>query len=181
MVKNTDYNIVCVAYRGYSGSEGVPTEKGLKLDGIAILDYVMNMKQIDTSKVIVFGRSLGGAVAINTLSHTRHTVAGAIIENTFTSIPDMVDVLFPPVAFLKMIVLRNFWYSDQEIKRVKAPMLFIKAVNDELIPATQMNQLYSNISPSVTKYLYEIERAGHNGSWMMDKHNYHSEITKFVT
>lgn len=118
----------------------------------------MNMSSIDTSQVFILGRSIGGAVAINTLAHTSHQVAGAMIENTFTSLPDLVDVLFYPVAFLKMIVLRNYWRSDLLVGQIRVPLLFIKAVKDELIPATQMNQLYESIDSSVAKSLVRIPK-----------------------
>ena len=144
LLKNLNVNFLIIAYRGYSYSEGEPNEPGIKLDGHAILDYAFSRKDLDTSKIIVFGRSLGGAVAINTLSHTNHKVLGAIIENTFTSIDAMVDKLFPMVAFLKGFVLRNHWRSIEVIGRVRVPILFIKAMNDELIPPAMMNKLYAN-------------------------------------
>lgn len=143
-MKNIDANLVAFAYRGYTNSQGVPTEAGLMLDGIAILDFVKNMQAIDSTKVFVHGRSLGGAVAVSTLEITRHEIAGAILENTFTSIPQMVDNLFPMVAFLKMIVLRNFWPTIDRIGSLKMPLLFVKAINDELVPSTMMNQLYAS-------------------------------------
>ena len=87
----------------------------------------MNRDDIDTTKVFIHGRSLGGAVAIATLAHTSHEIAGAIIENTFTSIPEMVDHMFSMVAFLKGPVLRNYWKSIDHIPDIKIPLLFVKA------------------------------------------------------
>jgi len=56
--------MLLVAYRGYSNSEGEPTEKGIMADSRAILRYIFNRSDIDTSRVFLHGRSLGGAVAI---------------------------------------------------------------------------------------------------------------------
>ena len=62
-------NILCVAYRGYSRSTGKPTEAGLYQDGQAIYDYISKCEFINTEKIFLLGRSLGGAVAINLIHH----------------------------------------------------------------------------------------------------------------
>jgi hypothetical protein len=64
LYKNLKCNIVIVGYRGYGYSEGKPTEQGLQTDSLAVLDWVLKEESIDNSKVFVFGRSLGGAVAV---------------------------------------------------------------------------------------------------------------------
>ena len=64
IVKSTNSNVLILAYRGYSDSEGEPSEEGLKLDAEATLEYAQNREDIDNSRIFVFGRSLGGAVAI---------------------------------------------------------------------------------------------------------------------
>ena len=84
-------NILAVAYRGYSKSEGTPTEEGLCMDGRAIADFVAKTDLIDNERVYLLGRSLGGAVAISTLVENQRVFKGAIIENTFTGISEMAD------------------------------------------------------------------------------------------
>jgi pimeloyl-ACP methyl ester carboxylesterase len=135
-------NFVLVAYRGYSNSDGVPSEKGLMRDGHAIMQEVQNMKDIDTNQIFVHGRSLGGAVATYVTTSRPYNISGVIIENTFTSISAMVDKIFPGVAFLKSMVLRNFWPSDQRVAKMEFPVLFIKAENDEIVPPEHMDILY---------------------------------------
>jgi pimeloyl-ACP methyl ester carboxylesterase len=74
------YNIMCVAYRGYSESTGIPTERGLKLDGIAISECIRQQRdKIDLDRLYLIGRSLGGAVAINTLKEVPGLFKAAII------------------------------------------------------------------------------------------------------
>lgn len=80
-----------MAYRGYGDSEGTPSEDGLKLDADATLEYAQNHKDIDNDRIFVFGRSLGGAVAIQLAMVQSNAIKGLIVENTFTSIGDMVD------------------------------------------------------------------------------------------
>jgi cephalosporin-C deacetylase-like acetyl esterase len=90
MYKRLGVNIVCVAYRGYSRSEGEPHEEGIMNDVNVVVDFCKGEKMINQSKVFVFGRSLGGAVAIQTLklleSQKNPYFQGAVIENTFTNI-----------------------------------------------------------------------------------------------
>jgi pimeloyl-ACP methyl ester carboxylesterase len=86
-----DANVLIFDYRGYGNSDDVPiNEEGLKLDGAAVMRYIDNREDIDRSKIFLFGRSLGGAVAVHTATAFSHAIAGIILENTFTSISDMV-------------------------------------------------------------------------------------------
>ena len=83
--------MLILAYRGYGDSEGIPSEDGLKLDADATLEYAQNHDDIDNDRIFIFGRSLGGAVAIQLAMVQSNAIKGLIVENTFTSIADMVD------------------------------------------------------------------------------------------
>ena len=61
-------NVLLLEYRGYGKSEGSPSENGMRLDAKAAMDYLLNREDVDSKKIIVFGRSLGGAVAIDLAS-----------------------------------------------------------------------------------------------------------------
>lgn len=110
-------------------------------DAEAILSHVFARTDIDTKRVFLHGRSLGGAVSVYSAAELKFPLAGVILENTFTSISDMADVLFSKVRFLKGLVLRNFWPSIDRIPRIKQPILFIQSLRDELIPPKQMTAL----------------------------------------
>ena len=92
-------NLVIFGYRGYGKSEGTPSEEGVYLDGLAMSKYVFEDKEaekyIDKENVFLFGRSLGGAVAAKVALDKSFPFKGIIIENTFTSLGDLVDVMFP--------------------------------------------------------------------------------------
>jgi pimeloyl-ACP methyl ester carboxylesterase len=77
--------------------------------------------------VIVFGRSLGGAVSFYLAEKFPKLVHGIIVENTFLSISAMVDILMPYIAFpwLKSFILKLDWGTDRIINRVKQPIFFI--------------------------------------------------------
>lgn len=93
---NLHCNILLVEYRGYGLSEGSPTEEGLYLDAKASLEYILTRNDINNNEIIVFGRSLGGAVAIDLASRDDYSLKiwCVVVENTFTSIPDMARVIF---------------------------------------------------------------------------------------
>lgn len=75
--------------------------------------------------MVCFGRSLGGAVSIALAARYPHLVQAIVVENTFLSIPAMVDKLMPIVSGLKGYILNIKWDSDEKIKQLKHPMLFI--------------------------------------------------------
>ena len=68
MFYEAGYNVFILSYRGYSNSQGKPSEQGLKFDSQAAFDYLLNCDKINSQQIIVFGRSLGGAVAIDLVS-----------------------------------------------------------------------------------------------------------------
>ncbi|XP_018320449.1 protein ABHD13 isoform X2 [Agrilus planipennis] len=92
---NLSCNILLVEYRGFGLSQGSPSEEGLYIDAKASIDYLYGRNDINHSEIIVFGRSLGGAVAVDLASRVDYAdkLWCLIVENTFTSIPDMARVL----------------------------------------------------------------------------------------
>lgn len=128
LLSQTQCNVLLVAYRGYSDSNGIPTEAGLKSDGMAIIRYAASHPKIGEKNIYILGRSLGGAVGAYVASHpdTKKFVQKIIMEVTFTSIPDMVDVLFRLLSPLKSLILRNHWRTIDLIKEIDCPILFVK-------------------------------------------------------
>lgn len=90
-----------------------------------MLDFAREHPRLDPTKIVPFGRSLGGAVAIALAKRRPKEVAAVIVENTFTSIGDMVDHLMPVLIPIKSLVLRLKWDSLTDIKQVRQPILFI--------------------------------------------------------
>lgn len=76
---------------------------------------------------------------------------GLILENTFTSIDDMVDKMFPYVSIFKGFILRNHWRSIDLIGRLKMPIMFIIAAKDELVPPEHSERLFQTATLSEKK------------------------------
>jgi len=103
--ENTGCNVLMLEYRGYGMSTGVPNEEGLIIDAQTGLEWIRNGKETKGHKIIVYGQSLGGAVAIQLVERNQKAgdVVGLILENTFTSIRKMI----PRSAKVIFIVCAN--------------------------------------------------------------------------
>ena len=139
-----EVNILLVGYRGYGHSEGTPSEAGLELDAEAIFQFAQDHKEINNQKLFMTGRSLGGAVCIQLAEKVQDKVCGIILENTFTSISDMADHIFPLFKRFKHILLRMHWPSIDRIPKVKVPMLFVGGTQDEVVPAPHTKRLHDS-------------------------------------
>ncbi|GFS87416.1 hypothetical protein NPIL_441731 [Nephila pilipes] len=161
-------NILLLEYRGYGHSDGSPSEEGLYLDAQAGMKYLLEVPYIDKSKIIVFGRSLGGAVAIDLLSHSQFAkhVLVLIVENTFTSIPDVAKSMFNSrlIDYLPTWTFKNQFLSLKKIKGIKRPSLFISGRADAIIPPRMMKKLLE-VSGSPIKRFQSYKYGTHNETW----------------
>ena len=135
--KELEVNLVIVDYRGYGQSRGSPSEKSILLDAEAIMQYVRSNPKLN-KRVFLMGRSFGGAVA--TYCASKYQCRGLILENTFTSIPDVL--VSKHLKWLTWLVHRNKWNSLERIQKVECPVLFISATKDGLVPPSHMRSLW---------------------------------------
>jgi len=187
LYKSLNVNILLVGYRGYGYSEGSPSEKGIMIDSEAIVDYALYndnseiSEYIDKDNVYILGRSLGGAVAVHIINKLNLKIKGLILENTFSSMSDMVDHLFPMITHLKKFLLKNNWPTKSIISNISLPILFISSSNDELVPFHHMESLYSLATRSLFKHKYIVLGGTHNESWQRYPKEYFKELEKFFT
>jgi abhydrolase domain-containing protein 13 len=187
MYHNLQCNILMVEYRGYGDSDNAtPNEAGLKLDAEAALRFLQTHEQIDSNRLFVFGRSLGGAVAFH-LAHyaeqqpNSNPLAGILVENTFLSIRHMVDHLMPLVAPLKDLILRIGWNSNRLAPLLTTPILYLAGAKDQLVPHSHMLELYqqSQISSRLAR-IHIVESGTHNETWMQGGKAYWESIQRFL-
>lgn len=179
LFRHCGFNILLLEYRGYGKSQGSPSEMGLYLDSQAGLDFLLSRRDIDRKKIIVFGRSLGGAVAIYlTASHAnRDNIMALIVENTFTAIPTMAQLMFPGASNIPILCFKNKFRSSYEIKKVKVPTLLMSGLADQLIPSSMMMELYQACGAPL-KHIETFQGGTHNGTWTC--YGYYDSINKFV-
>ncbi|MGD2082749.1 MAG: alpha/beta hydrolase [Chromatiales bacterium] len=160
-------------YRGYGRSTGEPTEEGTYRDAKAARDYLVRERGRSPHEVVLFGRSLGAAVAV-------HQAAGEpcgalIVESGFTSVPDLAAHHYP---FLPVRLLSRFDYrSLARIGEVACPVLVIHARDDEIVPFTHAERLYA--AAREPKAFLALE-GGHNGAFLAQRERYARELGGFL-
>jgi len=166
--------VFLAGYRGYGRSEGTPSEEGLYRDARAAWRFLTEAHGVPPARIVVFGESLGGAVAVNLAAETRP--AGLIVESSFTSIPDMAAHHYP---FVPKALVRTKMDSRSRIGKVGCPKLFVHSRADEIVPYDLGRALYDVAPPP--KQFYEIEGAGHNETWLKGGDAYLAVLRDFVT
>ncbi|KAJ7067481.1 Alpha/Beta hydrolase protein [Mycena amicta] len=136
-------NVLLLSYRGYGTSEGSPSEAGLRLDAQAALDYVRTNAELASLPTILFGTSLGGAVAIDLASRNPTTISALILENTFLSYPRVIRE-FPYLGGLFSLISTERWDSASKLPLIpaKMPILFLSGVKDAVVPKKHMEVLW---------------------------------------
>jgi abhydrolase domain-containing protein 13 len=145
------YNVFFVEYRGYGFSSGDPNEKGLNIDAQTALDHIRGREDLRDSKIVIYGQSLGGAVAINLVNRNQKQgdIAALILENTFLSIRSLIprfvhqlvyqwlsnsSSILPPAKYLAMLC-HQIWPSNEVLPRIRdIPVLFLSGLRDEIVP-----------------------------------------------
>ncbi len=166
-------NILMMDYRGYGNSTGKPTEAGLNIDAEVVLKYASRHPKLKYSKLIAFGRSLGGAVSVSLAHRFPSSLHGLVLENTFLSIPAMVDALMPMVSPLKRLVLRIDWDSEKKIQSLTHPIMFIAGEKDEIVPPSHMDRLISLAVKAEVKEVYKVAEGRHNDCFEVGGRRYY--------
>jgi fermentation-respiration switch protein FrsA (DUF1100 family) len=148
-------NLYIFDYRGYGDSTGTPTEKGTYTDARAAWDYLVDQRGIPADRIVIFGRSLGGAVAAWLGTQVKPRLL--VVESSFTSAPDMARRMFPmfPVRWL----CRFRYDALSAIRQVKCPVIVAHSPADEMIPYEHGRRLFA--AAPEPKQFVEI-RGDHN-------------------
>ena len=137
-----NYNIFIFDYAGYGKNEGKPTTSSILDDGLAALTFLNQQEEIPTNRIIIYGVSLGGSIAIDLAS--KHKCKALIVESTFTSLVDMgYRILNSFIRFLCQFFMREKLESIKKIKNVYCPVFISHGCADEAIPFEQGQRLFS--------------------------------------
>lgn len=167
-------NVFMIDYRGYGNSEGSPDETGTYADAGAAWTYLTDSLGVAPGDIVIYGRSLGGAVALELAS--RVTPRALIVESTFSSLADMAREHYP---YLPTRLLLRFEYPNLEhIRRVRAPILVAHSDADALIPIAQAERLFA-AAPS-PKQFYRL-RGDHNEAFVRAGAPYYTALGEFIT
>ena len=144
---NMNVNFIIVAWRGFSGNKGKPTEKGFYQDANSVVEW-LKTKNIFEKDIIIYGESLGTAVAIEIAQNK--DFGGIILESPFTSMIELGKLKYPflPVKLL----LKDKYESDIKIKNIKSPILIMHGKADNIVPFYMGKKMYE--LANTPKYLY---------------------------
>ena len=143
-------------YRGFGGNPGKPAERGLALDARAARTSLSARPDVDPSRIVYFGESLGTAVAVDLAAE--HPPAALILRSPFASMADVGRFHYPflPVRWL----LRDRFAAVDVIPRVTSPLLVIAGARDAIVPLADSRRLFD--AARGPKELLVIEGADHN-------------------
>lgn len=167
-------NVFIFDYRGYGRSEGKPSEQGLYEDAVAAYEYLLTRQDVQPEHIVLFGRSLGGAVAVELA--TRKPCEKLILESTFTSIRDMARRMFGPLPVHHII--RSQFDSLTKIGMIHVPLLVIHGNQDAIVPFEQGKRLFE--AANAPKFFYEIRGADHNDTYDIGGDAYFERLTAFI-
>lgn len=166
-------NILAVDYRGYGESSGNPTEQGLYDDARAGYEYLRSMQHVPAVRIIVYGYSLGSAVAVDLVSKV--PAAGLIVEGSFISIADVGQHHYPYIPV--NLMARSRFAADQSMRAITVPKLFIHARDDRTIPIEFGRKLFE-LAPEPKTFL-EV-RGGHESAHNVDAKLFYGGIQMFL-
>jgi fermentation-respiration switch protein FrsA (DUF1100 family) len=168
-------NLFAFDYRGYGRSTGEPTESGLYLDARAAHDYLTRDSKLRgrADEILLFGHSLGGAVAIDCALERR--VAGLVAQSTFTHIRDAARAVFPTLPI--HLAARRQFRSIDKVGELRIPKLFIHGDADETVPVELGRRLFE--AACEPKEFYLVRRAGHNDLHLYGGRAYLRRISRF--
>lgn len=159
-------------YRGYGRSDGRPTEQGTYHDAKAAWDYLVQERAIDAARIVVLGRSLGGAIA--SWLAARHAPRALVIESTFLSFPDIAATRHP---YLPARLLARYDYPVKRyLREIRSPVLVVHSRNDELIPYQHGRALYDLANEP--KRFMDIEGPHYNG-FTINRERYTEGLARF--
>lgn len=169
-----DLQVFIFDYRGYGKSTGSPSEEGIYQDGLAAYDYLVQKEKVRPSNIVLFGRSLGAAVAIEVA--LRRNVKSLIIESPFTSTKGMAKTMFLFYPFSPLLPAN--YNNLGKIPRINVPKLFIHGENDQIVPFSMGKKLFN--AAKSPKYLYSIKGAGHNDTYIAGGKRYRKVFSSFT-
>ncbi|SPO00891.1 related to S.pombe Bem46 protein [Cephalotrichum gorgonifer] len=173
-------NVFMLEYRGYGLSTGDPDESGIYLDAQTALDYLRTRAETSSHKLVIYGQSLGGAVAIRLVAKNQDAdnIIGLILENTFLSMRKLIPAVIPMAKYVTLLC-HQVWPSETLMPQItKVPILFLSGLQDELIPPSHMRQLY-DLSKAPSKTWKALPGGDHNSSVLEE--GYFEAVAEFVT
>jgi fermentation-respiration switch protein FrsA (DUF1100 family) len=166
-------NVLAPEYRGYNGLEGVPSEAGVVADARAGYDYLRNKVGVPADRLLIYGWSLGGAIAVSLASTVESR--GVVLEGAPASIVDIGAARYPmfPVRW----IIRNPFNVIDKVRAIRTPLLFLHSPEDVVVPFAQGRRLFD--AATAPKTFVEV-RGGHIDSSEVDRDVFYGAVRSFL-
>jgi fermentation-respiration switch protein FrsA (DUF1100 family) len=173
LLHDLEFAVLIFDYRGYGRSEGSPSEAGTYTDARAAWRHLVETRGFAPDSIVVVGRSLGAAVAVELASGV--TPAALVLESPFTSLADVGRRAYPwlPVRLL----LRMRYDSLERAPVLRIPKLFVHSRDDEVVPLEMGRRLFERAAEP--KRFLEI-RGSHNEGWTISRDAYVAGLRAFL-
>jgi hypothetical protein len=166
-------NVFIFDYRGYGRSEGTPSEGGLYEDAAAAWAYLVETRAFAPGDVVVFGRSLGAAVAARAAAE--HRPGLLVLESSFSSARDLASAVLPVLS--RLVVLRYRFPTAEHLREVTCPVLVLHSPDDEVIPFRLGERVFQAArEPRAFVRL----RGDHNNGFLLSQPGYERELGRFI-
>jgi len=163
------YAVLLPEYRGYGRSGGRPRQAEISADLVGLYDMAIALPEIDRTRVVFHGRSLGGGVAAQLAAVRKPSVL--IMQSSFTSIASFADGMLVP-----RFVVTNPFHTDDVLPTLGVPVLIMHGVDDDIIPVTHGRRLHEITPGSVY-----VEMPGHHNDFPVDATAYWKAIDGFLS
>ena len=135
--QDMNINFLIIAWRGFSGNNGKPTEQGLYEDGKSAINWLAK-KGVDEKNLVIYGESLGTGVATH-LSQNKN-YAGIILETPFTSMIDAAKIFYPYIPV--NLLLKDKFENYKKVKNINSPILVMHGEVDQIVPFSMGKKIY---------------------------------------
>lgn len=177
-LRSAGISVLLFDYRGYGRSTPkFPSEQRVYEDGEAAWSYLVGKRHLQTRDIIIYGKSLGTAVAVELARH--HPEAGGLVlESGFTSITDMARLDSRAKYLPLALTLRHRFDSIDKLASIKLPLLVIHGANDDIVPWQFGKRLYDAANQPKTWVL--LPGAGHNDTDEVGGEAYMKAVRGFI-
>ena len=167
MQQRLETSVLLFDYRGYGRSTGRPDEEGTYRDARAAYSYLVERKGIAAERLVLFGESLGAAVAVQIA--IAKPAAALVLESPFTSISDMARAAYP---FLPPVgpLIRTRYETIAKVPRLRIPLLVLHGAGDTIVPIAQGRRVF-DAAPEPKRF-FAIPGAGHNDTYLAGGETY---------
>ncbi|XZN91142.1 MAG: alpha/beta hydrolase [Microcoleus sp.] len=173
------FSVLLIDYRGYGRSEGgFPNESQVYEDAETAYNYLVKQRQLSPSQILLYGHSMGGAVAIE-LAIKHPEAVGLIVQSSFTRMADMVENNAFTRIFPVRLLLTQKFNSIAKVKSLGMPVLFVHGTADPFIPAIMSKKLYA-ASPEPKQLLLVSNAKHNNGDAFFNNDEYRQTIVDFA-